>query len=40
MPGQYDRDQNDVRFATPLLLMALIIAAGILVCAYAGQALV
>jgi hypothetical protein len=40
MPYQQDRDRNnDIRFLTPLLLMAAILAAGILVYSYAGHAL-
>jgi hypothetical protein len=40
MPYQQDRDRkNDIRFLTPLLLMAAILAAGILLYAYAGHAL-
>ncbi len=40
MPSQRDIDRNnDVRFLTPLLLMALILAGGILVYAYAGHSL-
>jgi hypothetical protein len=37
---QHDRDRrNDIRFLTPLLLMAAILAVGIVLYAYAGQAL-
>ena len=40
MANQSDLDRhNDARFVTPLLLMALILAIGILVYAYAGQSL-
>ena len=40
MPDQDNRDRiNDNRFLTPLLLMAAILAAGILLFAYAGHAL-
>jgi hypothetical protein len=40
MPNQQDLDRrNDVRLLTPLLLMALVIAAGILLYAFAGQSL-
>jgi hypothetical protein len=44
MPDQHhDRNQhdrnNDGRFLTPLLLMALIVAVGFLIYAYAGHAL-
>jgi hypothetical protein len=38
MPYRRDRD-NDIRFLTPLLLMATILAAGVLLFAYAGHAL-
>jgi len=37
---QRNRDRkNDIRFLTPLLLMAAVLAAGILLFAYAGHAL-
>jgi len=37
---QTDRDRrNDIRFVTPFLLMATILAVGILIYAYAGHAL-
>jgi len=40
MPNQRDLDRrNDTRFLTPLLIMALILAIGILVYAYSGQSL-
>jgi len=40
MTNQSDLDRhNDMRFLTPLLLMALILVIGILVYAYAGQGL-
>jgi hypothetical protein len=40
MPNQDDIDRkNDARFLTPLLLMALILACGILLSAYAGHSL-
>jgi hypothetical protein len=40
MPDQHDRDRNnDIRFLTPLLLMAAILTAGILLYAYTGHAL-
>ena len=40
MANQRDLDRrNDMRFLTPLLLMALILVIGILVYAYAGQGL-
>jgi hypothetical protein len=40
MPDQPDRDRtNDMRFLTPLLLMAVIVVCGILIFAYAGHAL-
>jgi hypothetical protein len=35
----YRDRRNDVRFLTPLLLMAVVLAAGILLFAYAGHAL-
>jgi hypothetical protein len=39
MPDPQDIDQkNDSRFLTPLLVMGLIIAAGILLYAYTGHA--
>jgi hypothetical protein len=39
-PNQMDLDhRNDVNLLTPLLLMALILAAGILIYAYTGHAL-
>jgi len=41
MPNQSDIDRkNDARLVTPLLVMALVIVAGILVYAYAGYAVV
>jgi len=40
MPDQHDLDRrNDMRLLTPLLLMAAIIALGILVFAYTGHSL-
>jgi hypothetical protein len=40
MPSQHDLDRsNDVRFLTPILLMAVIVVCGILIYAYAGHAL-
>lgn len=40
MPSQYRLDRkNDMRFLTPLLLMALILACGILIYAYTGHPL-
>ncbi len=40
MPDQGDLDRkNDAHLLTPLLLMGLIIAAGILLYAYAGHAM-
>jgi len=40
MPNQRDLDRrNDTRFLTPLLIMALILAIGILVYAYSSQSL-
>jgi hypothetical protein len=40
MPNQHDLDRkNDMRFLTPLLLMALILACGILFYAYGGHSL-
>ena len=40
MTRQHDRDNsNDVRLLTPLLLMATILAAGLLIFAYTGHAL-
>jgi hypothetical protein len=40
MPDQHDIDRNnDTRFATPLLLMGLIIVAGVLLYAYTGHAM-
>ena len=40
MPSQRDIDrQNDARLLTPLLLMALVIAAGVLFYALTGHAL-
>ncbi len=40
MPKQRELDrQNDVRFLTPLLLMAAILACAVLVYAYTGHAL-
>ena len=40
MPYQNDFDRrNDIRLLTPLLLMAVIIAVGVLVWAYTGHAL-
>lgn len=40
MPYQNDRDRrNDIRLMTPLLLMAAILAVGILLFAYAGHAM-
>ena len=40
MPNQQDLDrENDRRFVTPLLLMAAILAVGILLYSYTGHAL-
>jgi hypothetical protein len=40
MPDQRNRDrENDIRFLTPLLLMAVIVVAGILLYAYTGHPL-
>lgn len=40
MPDQRDLDRkNDIRFLTPLLLMAAILAVGILIYALTGHAL-
>jgi len=40
MPNQHDLDhRNDVRLLTPLLLMAAILAVGVLIYAYTGHAL-
>ena len=40
MPNQYDFDRkNDIRFLTPLLLMALVVVGGMLLYAYAGHSL-
>ncbi len=40
MPYQRDIDRkNDTRFLTPLLIMALVVLAGILVAAYTGHPL-
>jgi hypothetical protein len=40
MPNRHEIDRkNDVKFLTPLLLMALILACGILLYAYTGHAL-
>jgi len=40
MPNQQDRDRkNDMRFLTPLLLMALLLVGGILIYAYTGHSL-
>jgi len=40
MPDQRDRDrENDIRFLTPLLLMAVIVVAGILLYAYTGHSM-
>jgi len=40
MPDQRDLDRrNDARFITPLLVMALALAIGILIYAYSGQSL-
>ena len=40
MPSEHDLDRsNDVRFLTPILLMAVIVVCGILIYAYAGHAL-
>ncbi|MGB6542690.1 MAG: hypothetical protein WBF03_17680 [Xanthobacteraceae bacterium] len=40
MPNQRDRDRaNDIHFLTPLLLIAVIVACGILLYAYTGHAL-
>lgn len=40
MPYRDDRDRrNDIRFLTPLLIMATILVAGILLFSYAGHAL-
>jgi hypothetical protein len=41
MPDQHELDRkNDIRFLTPLLLMALILVCGILVYAFAGHPLI
>jgi len=40
MPDRRDLDRrNDARFITPLLVMALILAVGILIVTYGGQSL-
>ncbi len=40
MPTQHDIDRkNDTRFLTPLLLMALVLAGGILIYAFTGHSL-
>jgi len=40
MPNQHELDRkNDAKFLTPLLLMALILACGVLLFAYAGYSL-
>jgi hypothetical protein len=40
MPSQHDLDRsNDVRFLTPILLMAVIMVCGILIYVYVGHAL-
>lgn len=40
MPNQHDIDRkNDIRFLTPLLIMGLILACGILIYAYTGHSL-
>jgi hypothetical protein len=40
MPNQHDLDRrNDTRFLTPLLVMALILAIGVLLYAYGGHSL-
>ena len=40
MPNQHDLDRkNDVRLLTPLLLMGVILAVGILIYAYTGHSL-
>lgn len=40
MPNQHDLDRtNDIRFLTPLLLMAVVLICGILFYAYTGHAL-
>jgi hypothetical protein len=40
MPNQHGRDRsNDVKFLTPLLLMALILVCGMLLYAYTGHSL-
>jgi hypothetical protein len=40
MPGQNERDRsNDVKFLTPLLLMAVVLVCGILIYAYTGHSL-
>jgi hypothetical protein len=40
MPNQHDLDRkNDIRFLTPLLLMALIVICGVLIYAYTGHVL-
>jgi hypothetical protein len=40
MPDQHDLDRkNDIRLLTPLLLMAAILAAGVLVYALTGHAI-
>lgn len=40
MPDQLDLDRkNDIRLLTPLLLMAAILAAGLLLYAYTGHSL-
>ena len=40
MPNRHDFDRkNDVKFLTPLLLMALVLACGVLLYAYTGHSL-
>jgi hypothetical protein len=40
MPNQHDLDrQNDIRLLTPLLLMAAIVAIGVLIYAFTGHSL-
>jgi hypothetical protein len=40
MPNQHELDRNnDLKFLTPLLLMALILVCGILLYAYTGHSL-
>ena len=40
MPSQDQRDRgNDIKFLTPLLLMAVVLVCGILIFAYTGHSL-